>query len=80
MSEVREAIVSELPPMRRWYKCIFRTCDYYKLYLGLIGPRLTHNEYHKAAQNALDHLVGCPVCEAKQPCETFAEWQNIWKT
>ncbi len=74
--------MSKLLPMRRWYKCIFRMCDYYRLYLGLIGPRLTHDEYHKAMQDTLEHMVDCPLCgaEPRQPCEIYAEWEKVWKT
>jgi hypothetical protein len=73
--------MSEMPSMRRWYKCLFRMCDYYQLYLGLIGPRLTHDEYHKAMQKALEHIADCPHCTAipLEPCEVYAEWQQVWK-
>jgi hypothetical protein len=75
--------MGELPPIRRWYKCICRVCDYYRLYVKLIVPRrLTHDEYHKAMQDALEHMVDCPRCGAdpRQPCQTYAQWEKVWKT
>lgn len=74
--------MSELPSMRSWYKCLFRMCDYYGLYLKLVVPaRLTHDEYHKAMQDTLEHMVDCPRCKAdpRERCETYAEWQRVWK-
>ncbi len=69
--------------MRRWHKCLFRRCDYYGLYLKLIVPgRLTHDEYHEAMQDAVEHIVDGPEFSAlpRQPCETYDEWQKVWKT
>ena len=71
------------PPLTlRWFKCKFRACDYYRVYVKLIEPRLTHDEYHKAWQDAIGHIVVCPRCGAdpREPCETYDRWQKVWKT
>jgi hypothetical protein len=71
--------MSHVKSCRLWFRCLFKRCEYYEIYLKLVVPgRLTHIEYHRVAQRALAHASKCPHSEAKEPCETCDEWKQIW--
>jgi hypothetical protein len=71
--------MSHVKSFRLWVSCLFKKCEYYEVYLKLIGPgRITHREYHRVAERAEGHLPDCPYREAKETCKTCDEWEQIW--